>query len=63
MDANFKLSELEELKYNAFINAHMHDLEEPNCEIKTYQTSIGICVKVICNVCGEIEDITDYGCW
>ena len=52
MDANFKLSKLEESKYNIFINAHMHDLEEPNCEIKTYQTSIVICVKVICNVCG-----------
>lgn len=31
--------------------------------INYIETGIGLGKQVICNICGEIKDITDYGCW
>ena len=60
--ATFKLNDYELKKANEFKEKHMKE----GHMFFSYQfrpTGIGIGVDIVCDVCGEKEDITDYASW
>ena len=55
--------------YENFVNKHMHNRMESAIEggkapyIIPHYTGIGCMKKVVCQICGESEDITDTEAW
>ena len=69
MQTKFELGPLEEKRAEEFIKKHIKCSKEHPTAIGgsiTYiftPTSIGTAVEVECSLCGESENITDYGRW
>ena len=63
---SFELSESEQKSAAEFIKKHseIHNWKSVNPSY-TFQTGggIGIAVMIRCDICGTVEDITDYSTW
>lgn len=70
-----RFSEKELTAIDEFIETHLSS-SKLNCyrnnnsnhnslgfDIKLRWTGIGVTTFITCNCCGEIKDVTDYGCW
>lgn len=57
-------SEVESLRYNTFVHKHNNKDCRKGYSISTQGAGgVGVVYEVICNDCGELEDITDVESW
>jgi hypothetical protein len=67
--ALINLNEKEQKLVNNFKNIHKQCVEKHpltsggHFEYIITPTGIGTICKIKCNICNEIQDITDYDCW
>lgn len=58
----FSLNDVENEAYGKFKTKHCKKCKSMT-QIAFSETGIGVNVKVMCENCGKIKDITDYSSW
>lgn len=65
MEIKYNLNEVELARLEAFKKKHRCScsLTDEDLNYIISPTGIGVCVSVSCDICKEVENITDYDKW